>query len=391
MKKRLEVLRIHTGYGTIKIRALRFIEESDDGRKVSERPFSERTGIDSDYYTRKVRRAVVDFGLNNSFQATSQKMKEHYNLDIGTSTIKNIIYNKTGKYIDGFFEEVLQKREFKIAKKLMMQIDGVMVPVVIYDRNKKKKEEGRKQRIYREVKHVAVFLPGKLKGIHFAVITPFGKLDNFMKWIKRALEMSGHNKNTEVFVLADGAKWIERVVHDEVFPHKKINYLIDFYHLAEYIHNAVKGLSKIKENPLDKWIKMTKEGNTEDILKYIDENHLIEKSTLIKIKNNQTNEITEVNPVKSLYRYINNRKGFFNYPLYRKNEIPNGTGAIESANKNYIKKRMDIPSGWTEKNANIMLSLIMIKENGLWDNFWQYIAEKEKYNIESYEQVKRAA
>ena len=40
---------------------------------------------------------------------------------------------------------------------------------------------------------------------------------------------------------------------------------------------------------------------------------------------------------------------------------------------------MDIPFGWTEKNANTILSLIMIKNNGFFEQFWKFIREKQSY------------
>lgn len=211
------------------------------------------------------------------------------------------------------------------------------------------------------------------------MITPKNRVNEFSEYILRILKLSGFSKNTKVFGLADGAMWIENLLKDDVFKRNTFYYLIDFFHLAEYIHDAVKTLPDSQKYLVKKWKKMAKEGKTEDILKEIDDLGLIEKSAKLDriIEGVDIESKENINLVEALYKYIDNRYGNFDYPFFRKNNMPNGTGRIESANKILIKKRMDIPFGWTEKNANTMLELIMIKNNGLFEQFWQYIREQK--------------
>ena len=90
-----------------------------------------------------------------------------------------------------------------------------------------------------------------------------------------------------------------------------------------------------------------------------------------------------VNLIKDLHKYIYNRVGQFNYKFFIKNEMPIGSGRIESANKILIKKRMNIPFGWSLKNANLMLRLLTLRHNGHWKQFWEYIAELENSSNKS--------
>lgn len=280
---------------------------------------------------------------------------------------------------------------------LEIQVDGVFAPIAVYNKAKGIGEKERVKLIYREVKHVGVIKPGKVKGLNFAVITPKENVKDFAKDILMILKLSGFTKNTEVFGLADGATWIENLLRDDVFTENTFYYLIDFFHLAEYIHNAVKTLPDSRKHLIGKWKTMARDGNAEDILKEIKDMDLVAESVKVTRVVNRTEKgvkVTvkeKVNLVKSLYDYIDNRYGNFDYPFFRKNNASNGTGRIESENKVLVKKRMSIPFGWTEENANTMLALIMIKSNGFFDQFWQFIRDKESYKSIKDIQLEKAA
>ena len=396
IRKRYETITIHSVFSDIKFSIPRYIY-NDGKHRASTRPFSEFTGINSGYFSLKLQRIITDFSINNNFRDVSKKLKEHYNLDIGTTSIKSILYNKVGVYTKDFYEHLISKGKITEALVLEVQVDGVFIPIALYNKTKSIGEDNRVKLIYREVKHVGVIKPGKIKGLNFAVITPKEKIKEFSKDILKILKLSGFSKNTEVFGLADGAKWIENLLKDDVFKENSFYYLIDFFHLAEYIHDAVKSLPDSKKYLIDKFKTMAKEGRTEDILKEIKDLKLIEESIEVirnidkTIKGVRVTVKEKVNLVKALYDYINNRYGNFDYPFFRKNNMPNGTGRIESANKILVKKRMDIPFGWTEKNANTMLELIMIKNNGFFEQFWQYVRSKKSYNKVDYLESEKAA
>ena len=361
------------------------------------RPFSQATGINSGYFSLKLRRVITDFSINNNFRDISKKLIEHYRLDIGITSIKNVLYNQVGIYSKDFYNFLVSHNKITEALVLEVQVDGVFIPIAIYDKMKDIGDDKRVKLIYREVKHAGVIIPGKINGLHTAVITPKNNVSEFTQYILRILKLSGLSKNTKVFGLADGAIWIENLLKNKIFKDNTFYYLIDFFHLAEYIHDAVKTLPDSKKYLIKKWKMMAKDGRTEDILKEIKDFNLIEQSVRVTRTVNRTIDGVKVaikenvNLIEALYKYIDNREGNFDYPFFRKNNRPNGTGRIESANKILIKKRMDIPFGWTEKNANTMLELIMIKNNGFFEQFWQYVRMQNSYRSISDIELNKAA
>lgn len=309
----------------------------------------------------------------------------------------NILYNQVGSYSKDFYDSLILYGKITEALVLEIQVDGVFIPIAIYNKTKKIGEDKRVKLIYREVKHVGVIIPGKIKGLNFAVITPKDNIKEFSKDILKLLKLSGFTENTKVFGLADGAIWIENLLKDDIFTENTFYYLIDFFHLAEYIHDAVKTLADSKKHLINKWKTMAKDGKTEDILKEIKDLNLKQESVEVirtvdrTIEGVKVKVKEKVNLIEALYKYIDNRYGNFDYPFFRENDMPIGTGRIESANKILVKKRMDIPFGWTEKNANIMLELIMIKNNGFFDQFWQFIREKQEYKSIAEIELEKAA
>ena len=77
-------------------------------------------------------------------------------------------------------------------------------------------------------------------------------------------------------------------------------------------------------------------------------------------------------PVRACYRYLINRPGQFNYQDAIKNDLPIGSGEIESAHRYVIQERLKL-SGcwWTTPKAKAMLALRVLRANGNWNDYWQ--------------------
>jgi len=53
------------------------------------------------------------------------------------------------------------------------------------------------------------------------------------------------------------------------------------------------------------------------------------------------------------------------------NDLPIGSGKIESGHRSIIQKRLKIPGGWwLKKNAQSMVSLRVVRANGAFEQYW---------------------
>lgn len=57
------------------------------------RALSHTAQVKSSHYSRKLQRAIVDFGIDSSFDQAVKKLKEHYKIEIPKSAVLNIVSN----------------------------------------------------------------------------------------------------------------------------------------------------------------------------------------------------------------------------------------------------------------------------------------------------------
>ena len=66
-----------------------------------------------------------------------------------------------------------------------------------------------------------------------------------------------------------------------------------------------------------------------------------------------------------------NRPGQFNYQDSLKDDLPIGSGEIESAHGYVIQERLKLSGCWWKlENAMTMLALRVLRANGDWDSYW---------------------
>ena len=96
--------------------------------------------------------------------------------------------------------------------------------------------------------------------------------------------------------------------------------------------------------------------------------------TALKPHLEQENLPDEQAPVRACYRYLINRPGQFNYQDAITDNLPIGSGEIESAHRYVIQERLKLSGCWWKlENAMTMLALRVLRANGDWDSYWQKI------------------
>jgi len=169
----------------------------------------------------------------------------------------------------------------------------------------------------------------------------------------------GFGRNTYVHAVGDGASWISGQVEKQFGAQG--HYLVDFYHACEYLGNAA---SRIQENDTLMWFEqhkhLLKNGNTQAVIDAL-KPHL------------EAPEVDDQNaPIRACHRYLSNRLGQFDYPNAKSQDLPIGSGEVESAHRYVIQKRLKLPGAWwAPDKAKYMLSLREVRANHQWNNYWQ--------------------
>ena len=169
---------------------------------------------------------------------------------------------------------------------------------------------------------------------------------------------AGFGRQTRVHGLGDGAPWITDQIDRTFGAHA--TYLIDFYHLCDYLAAAaevVAGPGKAVWMEAQK--TALKANRWPDVLDTLQ--HCVEPDS-----------VAEQNaPVRACYRYISNRPDFLDYQRALAAGLPIGSGAIESAHRYVIQNRLKRAGAWwTLDNLNNMLALRVLRANREWDEYW---------------------
>ena len=177
----------------------------------------------------------------------------------------------------------------------------------------------------------------------------FGSSGDFCKKIGGVIDAYGDLKDRLVFI-NDGATWIREWITDH-YP--LATSVLDFYHAMEYLYEfADKAFPDKSEK--DKWCEVQKD--------------LLLASGVETVLDNIISAPAKEEAKKKITNYYQNNKERMKYRKYRNTGCGIiGSGAIESAHRTVIQKRMkQAGQRWSYKGAKNMLRLRIISMNRQW-------------------------
>lgn len=315
-------------------------------------PFTKAAEIECSEYSILLERAIVDFGADLSFAQAAEKLKEHYGINVSLSAVQSI----TKKHAEASYE--LQEKNADLqgknnARCLIGEMDGAMIPIVIFETNKSVDKRKWRKVGWKEARLSVVREHKSLKKIFLATV---GSTERTGDLLNRCAKRLGYVEQTKMHCLGDGALWIKEQV-ERVFGTKG-NYLVDFFHLSGYLSGASE---KCCRQEAKQWLRARqeemKEGRIEEVIEIL-------KSCADREDAND--------PVKKCLRYMENRRGQFRYKEALAEELPIGSGEIESGNRSVVQKRLKIPGAWWKpETAEYMLALRCMRMNGDWEQYWR--------------------
>lgn len=309
-----------------------------------------------------MQRRITDFGADDSFKKAAEKLKEHYGISVSGTSVRAIT-QKHAKIIKKTEAAVLEVPDNEGEECIIAGMDGSMIPIVDTQTpniggdsiDKRKTRTVR----WKEARLTLAHKEGSVEPI-FGATT--GNAEDAGDLLASCAIQAGLGVSTHVHCVGDGATWINDQV-DRVFGMQS-EFLIDFYHLCDYLAAASKKCSP--ETPRQWFDEQKKRMKTDQKEEVLQELELNLESTAVS---------DAEAPVRACYRYITNRPGQFNYKKALENNLPIGSGEVESAHRYVIQERLKIAGAWwLENNAENMLALRVLRENGGWDDYW-----KERY------------
>ena len=321
------------------------------------RPFCEQAQIGHREYSLPLQRALTDFGADHSFVVASQKMQEHYGVELPASSVRCCtLAHAQGS---GAVEHQAPKRQVQT---LVTEMDGTMLPIVATKGEPGLDGRKGKELFWREAR---LCLARPVDAVDAVYGATFGTVQ-VAGWLwHQVAGGAGLGPNTRVHGLGDGATWIVNTFHEQFGAGKdsRAAYMIDFHHVSDYLAAAA---HVVAPQGNKEWLHqqqgLLRQSKVSEVLWAL-EPHL------------EPAEQKEA-PVRSAHDYISERKEYMDYAGALLAGLPIGSGEVEGGHRHVLQRRLKIPGAWwLERNAEAMLQLRTVRANGDWDNYWTQIAK----------------
>ncbi len=175
----------------------------------------------------------------------------------------------------------------------------------------------------------------------------------------------------EVCAVMDGADWLQFFIDRHRPDALRI---LDFPHAAEHVSKLLEAVESTGLHFPDLMLKRSL--------------HLLKHrgpQSLLRMADRLGSDLTQQKGVQEHLDYLCKREAFMQYPQFRRNRWPIGSGMVESANKNVVEARLKgAGMHWERKHVNPMLALRNAVCNDRWQEMWQKAIKHSKLQRASH-------
>ncbi|GHU17906.1 hypothetical protein FACS189475_02500 [Betaproteobacteria bacterium] len=300
---------------------------------------------------------MTDLAADLPFARAMDKLVEHYGILLSESVIRRV----TLSHAQTMFETEVLREDWPIeagSEQIIAETDGGMVPIMEADASQKDRRKGKHLR-WKEAKITLAHALGS------QTLAYGGTLEGDASQAGRILFdtacRAGFGHASRLHAVGDGAPWIVSQV-DERFGQNG-RYLLDFFHVCEYLGAAAKTIAPAGEEA-KAWLTQQKDhlkcGQSSSVLEA-----LAPYREALPIADDEA-------PVRVCHRYLQERPNQLYYDEALRQNLPIGSGEIESAHRYIVQQRLKRPGAWWRThNAELMLALRLNRANQQWQNYWK--------------------
>ena len=309
----------------------------------------------------KVAQRVSRLGsLLPSFEMTRQVLVEDYGIELSKHTIETIVERSGGLLLDGddaVREACFAVGENGVARGPKESAISPEITAVYADGTMIHTEDA-----WREIRVGRVIAQdGEGRRIRQRSFARFLPLEEFGRELFVAAYAAGYGKAKRRVFLGDGAHWLWELAALH-FP--EATPILDWYHLSENVHGAADGVFGEGTEESKQW--------AEARLKELWEGgHRAARQAVLELAKQRRGSKREA--LRKLAGYLKNNAERMDYPRYRAEGLPVGSGAVESMCKTLVGGRCKQAGmrNWTRRGAEAVLRLRAAQLDGdfgpLWD------------------------
>ncbi len=241
-------------------------------------------------------------------------------------------------------------------KRLYVSCDGITYRTC--HREDDPEYPGQKRSIYQEMKCGAVYWQDEKDHWHKQVVSGRDNPERFGLCLWKLAVECGMLTCPEVIFISDGGTWCNTVAESYF---KGFTRILDWYHLAEYVWKAGRGLYPGDQAATSRWVHSCLD-------------HLHDSGGSGMLAHLQRCKTAREQPAEALHvliNYLTPRLAITDYPKYRANGYIIGSGMMESSCKQIVERRLKSAGmQWSEQGALAMAALVSHQLNGTWNQFW---------------------
>jgi len=322
------------------------------------RPFMDSAKVRPRGSSGRLQRFMVDFGADTSFAKAVRKLKEHHSVGVSQYALRNAVLEHGQRMLESQQRQIVELPETSSVGQLIGEMDGSMLPLVeVSTSNRVKDRRKTRTTLWKEARLSLVREQGKVDPV-YGCTGVGGSTTEAGKQLELCALIAGAGLDTKVHAVGDGAAWVAEQF-EAVFG-AQATYLLDFYHVCDYLAAAAPVCAKKPKAWLTRQKNKLKAGQVNKVL-----------SALGPYLESPEVE-TEDAPVRACIRYLTNRLTQLGYKAAIEKGLPIGSGEIESAHRHVLQARLKLPGAWWKlENANKMIALRLIRANGFWETYWK--------------------
>lgn len=317
------------------------------------RPLLVRLGVSPRGKSRRLQRALVDFGSEHSFAKAAESVREHYGIEVGVSAVRQATLThalRAQEQLEKEYEQPFRLLPAVGAEHVIVEADGTMICTV-----EPGPREGKRPREWKEMRLTAAQAKESTTTVYAAT---FGGTEETGRRWGHCAKQAGWGLNSRIHGVADGADWI-RGRFRGVFGEQG-HFLCDFYHVSEYLSAAAPACAPHRPDP---WRRTQqnrlRRGAAPKVIETLAE-HL-----------EPLDAPDEEAPVRNGHRYLTNRADCLDYAEAKKLGLPIGSGMIESGHRHVLHSRLKkAGAAWLRHHAHAIAQLRVLKANRQWQTFW---------------------
>jgi hypothetical protein len=305
-----------------------------------------------------LQRAITDFGADVPFGQIPKKLIEHHGISVPISSAQGITQTHAQRVLDKQILDTEIPMGAAVAS-LITQVDGWMIPIVdtTADVDHPEQVDRRKTRKlgWKEARLGLARSPQQTRPIFGSTL---GGVDEAGAQMLHIVIRLGLGADTFVHEVGDGAPWIATQI--DTLLGEPGRFLLDFYHVCDYLADASHVCAP---NDPKVWMEQQK--------RRLKQNHFRAVLKALKPFQEADSVPEKQAPVRAAYRYLHNRPQHLDYKGSIAQELPIGSGEIESAHRYIIQIRLKRSGAWwTVEKAEAMLALRVLRANQDWDDYW---------------------